>query len=343
MPYTPRLPFSPPMAGELHQSPQYWNSSRRSASKAANQLNMRLPRPLLDARWGKNQMLRKRVVLTGTLAIPALVAVCAGVLAQGHVETEKSNIPALIEQLGHPDFRAREQASRTLAEIGLRDYNNRGWRLFLTSTRDGIRWSTLRLIAIDGSPVGFPPGALQLLQGPDGKCRVFRRGLAGAAESPAKLRELRPAPLGKGQQDWHHRRNPHVTVDSGGLFHMVFQDRQGAIRRATSRDGLDYWSVPALLLTAKDGHSGDNPQLILARGKAALLYERNDGAYITPIRFPARPVESGTGIKITNHVIPLCGSRVTITKGGEVLLTAGSDTSWLLRAKVDELLRRVCE
>ena len=39
---------------------------------------------------------------------------------------------------------------------------------------------------------------------------------------------------------------------------------------------------------------------------------------------------------------PLYGSSPLITKEGEVLLLAGADTSWLLRAKLKDLLA-LCE
>jgi len=68
-----------------------------------------------------------------------------------------------------------------------------------------------------------------------------------------------------------------------------------------------------------------------------LLYE-TIGAYMTPVQFGGRPLKPWESMKITGNVVPLMGARLTLTRDGEVLLLAGRTRTWLLRAKLNDLL-----
>jgi len=218
--------------------------------------------------------------------------------------------------------------------ISLMDTGTGGYRLWLTSTRDGRTWQRLRPVSVAGEISGSPLGGIHMFRGPDGEYRIFWRHYAAAGKSVADIRTLRAINISRGQlQLW----NPHVTAGENGLFHVVFDSFGQGIYHATSKDA-ENWSPPAALVEAKDGQSTRNPQLFLAKGKAALLYEQNDGAYLIRLRLGDKAQPPREGVKITNHVVPLSGSRATITPAGEVLLLAGGDTSWLLRAKLQDVL-----
>lgn len=215
--------------------------------------------------------------------------------------------------------------------------NTSGHRLWLTSTRDGRQWSRLRPVSVDGEISGWPIGGAHMLQTPDGKCRIFWSNYASEAESFADIRHLRPIDVELGADGAMHLWNPHVIADEQGLLHMVFDSFGMGIHYTTSDNGWT-WALPVTLIPRQDNRHTTHPQLLMSKGQAALLYEQNDGAFLTPVRFDDNGARIGDTIKITNHVIPLSGSRMTVTGNGEVLLVAGESTTWLLRANQDDIL-----
>jgi len=80
-----------------------------------------------------------------------------------------------------------------------------------------------------------------------------------------------------------------------------------------------------------------NPQLVLEGDQLALTYETSSG-WLRRGRLGELP-KLGPPIKITNHVVPLNGSRVHVTGDGKVFLLTGKDTVWLLQADLKDLLR----
>ena len=214
----------------------------------------------------------------------------------------------------------------------LLDLSTAGYQLWVTSTRDGRKWSFLKPIPIAGAVDGWPIGAVQMLEGPDGRARIYWRHYAAVGKSIAEAPQLSPTNVIGGRPGIHPW-NPHVSVDARGLYHLVFGDFGQGIYHTTSKDGLD-WAVPAALV---QGGRAANPQLIHARGRALLLCERNDGAYLAPTQLDRRPGRVGRAVKITNHVVPLAGARVAMTPDGEAVLLAGGNTTWLLRAKLKAL------
>jgi len=227
--------------------------------------------------------------------------------------------------------------------LSLRGSGSAGYRMFLTGTRDGRTWTPLRPVAL-GTDASSGMGGIHMLRAPDGRHWIFWRDRAAAAKSIADIRELSPIHMASAddQRSSAYVYNPHVTVDGKGLFHMVFDSvKEGAhesprVCHSTSRDGTT-WSAPTVILEGFPPGNSAMPQLILAGGKAAVIYESR-GAYLTPIRFDGPPVKAGRGVKIVGGPMGLHGSRATLTKKGEVLLLAGQDTSWLLRAKLKDLL-----
>lgn len=218
----------------------------------------------------------------------------------------------------------------------LLDPLDQGYVLWLTSTRDGRKWTTLRPVSIPAGLTSGPIGAAQMLRGPDRRYWLFWRHYAAAGKSIGEIRELRRIEVTGGLAGLRLR-NQHVSIDGRARFHMVFDNVYRAVCHTTSEDGLT-WAEPTVLVPPSRGRQVCHAQLIHGKGKALLLCELDGRGYLRPLWFPTDPIDPRGGVKITNHVVPLSGSRATVTQDGEVLLLAGSDTSWLLRAKLEELL-----
>jgi len=184
---------------------------------------------------------------------------------------------------------------------------------------------------------GWPIGAVQMFLGPDGSYRISWRNYAQQAALLENIGQLKPININLKIQEQLHMWNPHVAADDQRRLHMAFDSFRQGVYYSTSEDGWN-WSVPTVLLPPEDHQTVKNPQLILWHDRALLIYERNNGAYAVPVNLGESRAELDKSVKITSHVIPLSGSRAMITKEGEVLLLAGGDTSWLLRAKLDDLL-----
>ena len=131
--------------------------------------------------------------------------------------------------------------------------------------------------------------------------------------------------------------NPHVTVDDDGRYHMVFDDFGRGVYHTTSKDGWN-WGLPKPLVEASPRRPVRRPQLIQRGARAVLMYETTGGAYVVPARLGGPAHKPWVGRKITSHTIPLHGSRLTLTADGRVLLLAGGETSWLLSARLRDLL-----
>ena len=218
----------------------------------------------------------------------------------------------------------------------LLDPLDQGYVLWLTSTRDGRKWTTLRPVSIPAGLTSGPVGAAQMLRGPDRRYWLFWRHYAAAGKAIGEIRELRRIEVTGGLAGLRLR-NQHVSIDGRARFHMVFDNVYRAVSHTTSEDGLT-WAEPTVLVPPSRGRQVCHAQLIHGKGKALLLCELDGRGYLRPLWFPTDPIDPRGGVKITNHVVPLSGSRATVTQDGEVLLLAGSDTSWLLRAKLEKLL-----
>jgi len=218
--------------------------------------------------------------------------------------------------------------------VSLENTTTGGYRMFLTSTRDGRKWAPLRAVSIpqvDGTPVG----SACMFRAPDKQYWIYFGPYAASAKSLAEIRELVPIRVAaeEGTRPMTPR-SPHVVVDPEGVFHMVFDRWVKGIYHTTSADGIN-WDVPTTIVQRTPRGGLSDPQLILAGGKALLLY----GAYLTPVRLDGDPAKAGDGLEVTSHTNPLHGSRMTLTADGQVLLTVGGQTSWLLRAKLEDLLK----
>ena len=210
-----------------------------------------------------------------------------------------------------------------------------GYHLWLTSTRDGKIWAPIRRIEI-GKMGSWTGSSASMVAGPKGKQWIFCRDRAGSGDTLDDVKGLTPIDV-KGRKInakevdlW----NVHVVVDDRKQFRMVCDDCEEAIYHLSSNDGRS-WSQPQLLVKTKDrGADLTDQQLILAGGKEFLLY---GGAYLLELDPKADAVFAGEGIMVSSHLAPLAGSRV-FCKGDEVFVMTGTETTWLLRAKLKDIL-----
>ena len=207
-----------------------------------------------------------------------------------------------------------------------------GYHLWLTRTRDGRTWAPIRRIEI-GPLGGWPLSSPSLCTGPDGKHWLFWRDRAGSGKRLEDVAELTPIhmPPVKGRKP--SLRNVCVTRD-GKRFDMVCDDFGRAVCHLTSGDGRT-WSRPRTLVRKVGGGPGPtDPQLIRVGERMLLLHA---GAYLLAVDPKGDAVPAGHGIKVACHLTQLGGARV-FREGDEVLLLAGTQTTWLLRAKLNDLL-----
>ncbi len=207
-----------------------------------------------------------------------------------------------------------------------------GFLLFLARTRDGQNWSAPRPVATETAG-GWPIDPVQMLHDAKGRYWMFWRTSAASGETLDELTALSPVRLGlpEGMQVCRS----HVAIDDSGRMHMVFDDFGRGLYYTSSADGAD-WSPPVWLVGPKPNQGLSHGQLILHQGQGLLIYSENDGAYLCPMTL-GKEVHLGPAVKITNHVIPLSGSRIFVGSSGQVALLAGADTVWVLRAKLDDL------
>lgn len=213
-----------------------------------------------------------------------------------------------------------------------------GYRLWLAHSRDGKTWS--RPMPVDCGSDGPESGA-QMARGPKGKYWMFVGGRAVSADSPGGF--MRLSPITVDGRDSKRIRTPHVVWDSENRMHMVYADWINTIWHATSQDGKQ-WTNPMLIVPKEEGRIVANPQLILDGKRVGVVYENNSGAWLLRSMLNASGKSLGgtsAPIKITHHVIPLQGSRLSLTPDGRVVVLAGTDTVWLLHGELDKILRGV--
>ena len=211
-----------------------------------------------------------------------------------------------------------------------------GYHLWLTGTRDGRVWAPIRRIEI-GMLSPWPPTSASMLAGPYGKQWMFWRDMAGSAETLDGVAELTPIQVQ--HQEINGKKvnlyNVHVVVDDRKQFRMVCDDFGDAIYHLSSEDGRS-WAQPRLLVDRRTKHRGPDltdQQLILTGGKEFLLY---GGTYLLPLDLKAEPVFDDEGIKVSCYLASPAGRL--FCQGDEVFAVAGRETTWLLRAKLSDLL-----
>ncbi len=224
-----------------------------------------------------------------------------------------------------------------------------GYQLWLTTSRDGRDWSRPKPVMVRnpsvrtafwrefGSLGGWPWGAAEFVEGPDGRRWLFWRNYVASLDEPDGTCELRPIQFEGGGKP--EPRGLHPAIDSAGRFHLLLSTWPGGLCYSTSPDGQK-WSAPAPLDVGKAGATIEMAQLLLDGPRAALLYEALNGTWLCRGTLEPAP-KFDPPVKITNHVIPAQGSRACVTPDGQVTLLAGDDTVWFLRADKNALTRPV--
>jgi hypothetical protein len=161
---------------------------------------------------------------------------------------------------------------------------------------------------------------------------MFWCGYAASADSLGSIREL--GPLNLENSSGFAMVSSQVTLDAAGHFHIVFEDAGGGVWYSASEDA-GKWAPPARLPVEVQGFRTRPAELMIDGARVALIYCKDEGAWLMRSTLEKLP-KFGPAIKITNHVVPLTGSRATVTADGEVLLLAGGDTLWLLRADLKQ-------
>ena len=220
--------------------------------------------------------------------------------------------------------------------ISLFDLGSAGYRLWLTSTRDGKTWAPIRPVQID-SVDGWPLSAPQLIETRQGRCELLWRNYEGSGKGFNDIRELTPIEVEGDNKAANTWRNPHVVEDANGFLHMVFDNSGREIFHATSRDGRK-WGKPEVLVEPAPNRFLHNPQLVSGADRFCLLWYQNDGGYLARARFGHPLIGSQEAVRITSHTVDN-GCAIVLTDNGQVILLVGGETSWLLRAELEDLLR----
>ena len=203
------------------------------------------------------------------------------------------------------------------------------FKLWLTRSTDGVKWSRPRPVSGGNYGSGWPVGGVDMVRGPKGKYWLFWRDYAGSAESVNGIRAIskivQPRPSGM------HVWDPNVVVDAKGKFHMVFDDFDRAVCYSSSTDGSN-WTAPVIM-----ADNSRDPRLLVSKGRFALISGGRNGVYLQRGALDKPWVAEDT-IKIASGSLSMAGSQLALTPDGEVLALAGNDTFWLLRAKLGDLV-----
>ena len=264
-----------------------------------------------------------------------------------------------VFQSVEPTLYADEKGTVWLAYFGNRLWAGSprvgcGYRPWVTSTRDGRTWSPPRPVFVRRSARGqspwqdyftaigsWPRGAIHLFSGPGGKHWMAWSVFLGSGDSPGEIRELRMP--GQSFVPRGGMMNASFTAGPDGRLHMVYDTFSKCIFYRSSADG-EHWSDPVAIVTLPEDANVRlwQPQLVLDGPRAAVIYADNRGNWWMSRGTLGPPTVFEPEIWVANWLVPLNGSRAYVADG-EVLLLAGKETAWLLRAKLEHLTRVIRE
>jgi len=203
--------------------------------------------------------------------------------------------------------------------------NTGGYRPFVMKSKDGKSWSPPRAIQLEMS--GWPPGIMQMLDGPDGKVWMFYRLKYAVADRVDEIREFAELEIPATEKLRSHARNPHAVFDTTGRLHLVW-DHFGQTLYYSRREPNGKWMQPVELWDRKQGNDVSHPQFFIDGNRLALLYSRQ-GAFLQRGRFVEGTPVFGLSTKITHHVSPLASAQPRQLADGQFAILCGSDTVWL--------------
>jgi len=214
-----------------------------------------------------------------------------------------------------------------------------GSNLWVRSSRDARTWSEPRPLCMDeaGRSRRAPwlefqthpatsPTRLHMLRDSHGRHWVFFGELAGCGDTPGLIGGLRKIQMHEARRaSMAHS----IVVDERGRFHMLFTDHRRGICHSTSTDGWR-WSGPEVLDGSPKARRTGHAHLILDGERAALIC----GGQWRRGRLEPKP-QFGPPVALVGYGL----SHPCVTPDGQVLLLAGSDTVWLMRAPLAALTR----
>ena len=204
------------------------------------------------------------------------------------------------------------------------------YRLWMTRSTDGHDWSRPR--PVQAGNLNTPPTCpASIVSGRDGKVRLFWRDMAGAADTPDELRNLKSIGLKRKHKIAPHRQS--VAIDEQGTYHMFLTDRAGRLRSCSSTDGIK-WSAPVII---KGGDGVQFSQIMIVGGRAALIYETGQGMFLRRGTLRGGP-NFGPPVKIAHELSVPSGGRIRTTADGQIVMLAGGHNAWLLRADLKNVL-----
>jgi hypothetical protein len=172
---------------------------------------------------------------------------------------------------------------------------------------------------------------------------VLWREYSAAGKSFGDIQTLTPFAAAEGELKQVNYFNPHLSADGNGPLHLVFDNYERGICHTVSDDGLS-WSAPRPLTPKKPlKFSSLEPQLIWSGGRAMLLYTTLGPMYLAPVDLNAGTIDTDRAVPISvvQYGMPLGGARAKVTRDGEIVIHSGGYTSWMLRARVADVLKPI--
>ncbi len=208
-------------------------------------------------------------------------------------------------------------------QLDLDQLNSGAYRLFLRHSKDGREWSPARPLKLEVT--GWPPGNVQLLDGPDNKTWLLYRMKYAVADSPADMTELKDLEVPVTDEQRSHARNPQATVDAAGRMHLVW-DQFGQMLYYARRDAEGHWGEPIGI--AEKGEPSSNPQLLVQGDRLVLIFTGNQNAFLRRGTLRDGVLKFGEPLKIAPHTAPLLSTSPLVTADGRVVFLCGQDTVW---------------
>ncbi len=197
-----------------------------------------------------------------------------------------------------------------------------GYRLFLTHSKDGKEWSPPRPMQVQVS--GWPPGNVQMFDGPDDKFWMLYRLNLARADSPAEISKFQELDIPVTPTQRSHARNTFATFDDAGNMHLVWDHFALSLQYARQdKDGE--WTEP-INITPKDHPSQVSCPQLFMHNEEFLLTHAHHGGQFRRGTFKDGRLELGEPIKVTHHAAPIIAST---NADGRFRLLCGKDAVWV--------------
>lgn len=220
-------------------------------------------------------------------------------------------------------------------QLDIDQLHSGGFRLFLRSSQDGREWSAPRPVKIPLS--GWPPGNVQLLDGPNGKVWMLYRLQYAEGDRPDALSDFKDLEIPVTAEERSHATNPQAMLDASGRLHLMWDHFSQTLYYAR-RDVDGAWS-DATEISGKEVDPRRSHPLLIVRGeRLALIYNGNQTGFLRRGEFKDGQPTFGDPIKIASHTARLVGMIPQTPSVDRIALLSGGNTVWLQTASIDALL-----